>query len=76
MKNFNINSLIFSSSCTVYGNAQYLPIDENHSIGSCLSPYARTKFMIEEILKDEQRANPVSESDWVTELFAFFRYST
>jgi UDP-glucose 4-epimerase len=43
---------IFSSSATVYGNPQYLPIDENHPL-QATNPYGRTKWMIEEILKDE-----------------------
>ena len=50
MAEFNIKKIVFSSSSTVYGNPQYLPIDENHPTGNCMSPYGRTKYLIEEIL--------------------------
>lgn len=46
-----IRKLVFSSSATVYGNPQYLPIDEEHPT-SATNPYGRTKLQIEEILKD------------------------
>lgn len=51
MKEENCKNLIFSSSATVYGMPQYVPIDEEHPT-SALNPYGRTKLMIEEILKD------------------------
>ncbi len=51
MKEFKCQNLIFSSSATVYGMPQYVPIDEGHPL-SALNPYGRTKLMIEEILKD------------------------
>lgn len=51
MKEFKCKNLIFSSSATVYGLPQYVPIDEEHPT-SALNPYGRTKLMIEEILKD------------------------
>lgn len=45
--------MIFSSSATVYGLPQYLPVDELHQVGlNILNPYGRTKFMIEQILMD------------------------
>jgi UDP-glucose 4-epimerase len=47
----NVNKLIFSSTAAVYGNPQYLPIDENHPKNP-INPYGRTKLMVEEILKD------------------------
>jgi UDP-glucose 4-epimerase len=46
-----INSLVFSSSATVYGEPQYLPIDEDHPTSST-NPYGRTKLYIEEMLQD------------------------
>ena len=51
MKSTNIKTLVFSSSATVYGNPQYLPIDENHPT-SATNAYGRSKLHIEEILKD------------------------
>lgn len=53
MKRYNCKRLIFSSSATVYGLPQYLPVDERHQVGqNILNPYGRTKFMIEQILRD------------------------
>lgn len=46
-----VRKFIFSSSATVYGTPQYLPIDEAHGT-SAVSPYGRTKLQIEEILAD------------------------
>jgi UDP-glucose 4-epimerase len=48
----SVPHFIFSSSATVYGDPQYLPIDEKHPLHST-NPYGRTKQMIEDILKDE-----------------------
>lgn len=53
MKSYGCKNLIFSSSATVYGLPQYLPVDEKHQVGlNVLNPYGRTKCMIEQILKD------------------------
>ena len=51
MKQFNCNNIIFSSSATVYGNPIYSPCDEKHQIFP-LNPYGRSKYFIEEIIKD------------------------
>lgn len=59
MKLVNIKMLVFSSSATVYGDPQYLPIDENHPT-SATNAYGRSKLHIEEMLKDV--AN--SDSEW------------
>jgi len=59
MKLTNVKNLVFSSSATVYGDPQYLPIDENHPTGST-NAYGRSKLHIEEMLKDI--AN--SDSEW------------
>lgn len=55
----SVKSLIFSSSATVYGVPQYLPIDEDHPT-SATSPYGRSKLHIEEILHDVAR----SDASW------------
>lgn len=52
MKEFKVYNLVFSSSTTVYGTAEYLPFDEQHRTGNCSNPYGRSKYMIEEIMKD------------------------
>ena len=51
--------MIFSSSATVYGQPQYLPLDEKHPVGGCTNPYGKTKYFIEEILVDICAADKV-----------------
>ena len=55
MTEFKVRQLVFSSSCTVYGHPATLPIAEGHPRVP-ISPYGRTKFMVEEILKDFENA--------------------
>ena len=43
--------IVFSSSATVYGKPQYLPLDEDHPVAP-VNPYGQTKLMVENILKD------------------------
>jgi len=52
MKKHNVKKVIFSSTATVYGEPEVMPIKETFLLDP-KSPYARTKFMIEEILRDE-----------------------
>ena len=52
MREFGVYNIVFSSSATVYGVPQYLPLDEKHPAGQCTSPYGRTKYFIEQILTD------------------------
>ena len=51
-------AFIFSSSCSVYGNATDLPVTEATPFGEAESPYARTKQMGEHIIRDFVRAHP------------------
>lgn len=51
MQENQVKMLVFSSSATVYGEPQYLPIDENHPTNA-INPYGRTKLHIEEMLQD------------------------
>lgn len=51
-KEHGIDNFIFSSSCTVYGQADILPIDESAPFKKAESPYGKTKQMGEEILED------------------------
>lgn len=57
MSNCGIRVLVFSSSATVYGVPQYLPLDEGHPT-SATNPYGRSKLMIEEMLTDIASADP------------------
>ena len=55
-----MRKLVFSSSSCVYGNPEYLPIDENHPAGvGITNPYGRTKWFTEEIIKDMCNAHKV-----------------
>ena len=56
-KERNISNFIFSSSCTVYGQADKMPIDEDTPIKPAESSYGRTKQMCEDILKDFANAH-------------------
>lgn len=51
MKEYGVKNLVFSSSATVYGVPQRMPISEDFPL-SATNPYGRTKLMIEEILRD------------------------
>ena len=52
LEKYNISNFIFSSSCTVYGQADVLPITENAPIKKAESPYGNTKQIGEEIIQD------------------------
>ncbi len=52
MLNYNTSNLVFSSSCTVYGNPDNLPIDEKAPVKPPISPYGSTKQVCENIIKD------------------------
>ena len=50
---YNVDKIIFSSSATVYGIPQYMPINEDHPTGQNITnPYGKTKHVIEEMLRD------------------------
>ena len=56
---YKVNKFIFSSSATVYGTPEELPLTENSRVGvGITNPYGQTKFMIEQILNDVSQANP------------------
>jgi len=50
MEKFNINNIIFSSTCAIYGEAEYYPIDEKHPLNPT-TPYGASKKMAEEIIQ-------------------------
>ena len=61
MKEFNVKNFVFSSSATVYGLPQYLPLDEKHiTIGDQITnPYGKTKYVVEHVLKDLYQSDKV-----------------
>jgi UDP-glucose 4-epimerase len=67
MSSANIKKLVFSSSATVYGDPQYLPIDEEHPL-KATNPYGRSKLHIEEILSDVAH----SDKDWRINCLRYF----
>ncbi|KAJ0062712.1 hypothetical protein NL108_004330 [Boleophthalmus pectinirostris] len=68
MQAHNVHNLVFSSSATVYGDPQHLPIDEEHPVGGCTNPYGKTKYFIEEMIKDHCKA----EKGWNAVLLRYF----
>lgn len=61
MEKYGTKTLIFSSSATVYGDADTMPITEDSQTGvGITNPYGQTKYMIEQILRDYSVANPDS----------------
>lgn len=52
MKKHNVENIIFSSSCTVYGSPDILPVSENAPFKKAESPYGETKQLCEELLND------------------------
>ena len=67
MEECGIRILVFSSSATVYGDPQRLPLTEDHPL-SATNPYGRTKLMVEEILRDLHR----SDSSWRGGILRYF----
>jgi UDP-glucose 4-epimerase len=57
MKEQQVNNLIFSSSCTVYGEPDTIPVDEQAPFKKAESPYGATKQMCEQILEDAVKAD-------------------
>ena len=57
MHQFSVNEIIFSSSCTVYGQPDVIPVDETAPFKRAESPYGATKQMSERILEDAVVAN-------------------
>lgn len=51
----NIDIIVFSSTCAVYGNPKYIPIDENHPRAP-ISPYGKSKLSVEMVLEDFSQA--------------------
>lgn len=58
MRKYNTANIVFSSSCTVYGQPEKLPVTESTPFQPAESPYGNTKQVCEEILKDSSKAYP------------------
>ncbi|MCL2002906.1 MAG: UDP-glucose 4-epimerase GalE [Oscillospiraceae bacterium] len=68
MRDAGVTRMVFSSSATVYGSPQFLPITERHPTGNCANPYGTSKVMNEQILTDTVAAYP----DWGVVLLRYF----
>merc|ERR1712232_1550998 len=74
---YNCRNIVFSSSATVYGSAETMPITEDTPVGvGITNAYGRTKFMIEEVMKDHYNSVSVrKETDtkaWSVTLLRYF----
>jgi UDP-glucose 4-epimerase len=67
MSEYGVKKIIFSSSATVYGDPERLPIDENCRL-TTTNPYGSTKLMMESIMQDVQKADPA----WNVILLRYF----
>ena len=68
MRANNVKNIIFSSSATVYGDPAFVPITEECPKGTCTNPYGWTKWMLEQILTDIQKA----DNEWNVVLLRYF----
>jgi UDP-glucose 4-epimerase len=67
MQEFNVKNLVFSSSATVYGDPETVPVTEDFPL-SATNPYGRTKLMIEDILRDLYKA----DKEWNIAILRYF----
>ncbi len=68
MKKYNVKKFIFSSSATVYGEPEKIPITEDCKIGGTTNPYGTTKLFIEQILQDLYK----SDNSWDIAILRYF----
>lgn len=68
MRKHGAKNFVFSSSATVYGDPAIIPITEECPKGTCTNPYGWTKWMLEQILLDMQKADP----DWNMVILRYF----
>jgi len=68
MKRHGVKTIVFSSSATVYGTPDEVPIKETARVGNATNPYGETKVMIERILKDIY----VSDKEWNVAILRYF----
>ena len=68
LRRHGCKNIIFSSSATVYGDPNEIPITENCPKGQCTNPYGQTKSMLEQVLTDVQKA----DNEWNVVLLRYF----
>lgn len=68
MKKYGVKNLVFSSSATVYGDPEIIPITEETRTGNTTNPYGTSKLMVERILKDLYLSDP----EWNIAILRYF----
>lgn len=68
MKKYNVKKFVFSSSATVYGDSEIIPITEECKIGGTTNPYGTSKLFIEQILQDLYK----SDNSWDIAILRYF----
>lgn len=68
MREMGVKNIVFSSSATVYGSPEVMPITEDCQKGQCTNPYGWTKSMMEQIMTDLQKSDP----QWNVILLRYF----
>ena len=68
IRKYSCKNIIFSSSATVYGDPEKVPITEDFPKGVCTNPYGWTKSMMEQIMTDLQKSDP----EWKVVLLRYF----
>ena len=68
MKAHNVKKIVFSSSATVYGDPEFVPITEESKTGGTTNPYGTSKLMVEQILKDLYK----SDNEWDIAILRYF----
>lgn len=68
MREHGVKKIVFSSSATVYGTPEKLPLDENCTVGGTTNPYGTSKYFQEIMLRDVY----ASDNDWTVVLLRYF----
>ena len=68
MKEYGCKKIVFSSSATVYGTPEELPLNENSKVGGTTNPYGTSKYFQEIMLKDIYQ----SDNEWTVVLLRYF----
>lgn len=68
MRKHHVKNIVFSSSATVYGTPEVIPVTEKCPKGEITNPYGQTKGMLEQVLTDIQKADP----EWNVILLRYF----
>lgn len=68
MQNAGVKSLVFSSSATVYGDSDVMPLNESSPLQTPTNPYGKTKLMMEQVLTDLSASDP----EWSISILRYF----